>query len=65
MKDIIDHAPSMSMLSVTCFEEKPKVVRIEDLRKVIEYLKEREITFQTFVVLGGYDQDILLYRDAS
>ena len=46
MKDIIDHAPSMSMLSVTCLEEKPKVVRIEDLRTVIEYLKSERSTFK-------------------
>ena len=46
MKDIIDHAPSMSMLSVACFEEKPKVVRIEDLRKVIEYLKSERSPFK-------------------
>ena len=46
MKNIIDHAPSMNMLSVTCFEEKPKVVRIEDLRKVIEYLKVERSPFK-------------------
>ena len=46
MKDIIDHAPSMGMLSVTCFEEKPKVVRIEDLREVIEYLKGEDSPFE-------------------
>ena len=39
MRNIINHTPSMSMLRVTCFEEKPKVMRIEDLRRVIEYLK--------------------------
>ena len=46
MKDIIDHAPSISMLSVTCFEEKPKVMRIEDLRKVIKYLKSERSPFK-------------------
>ena len=46
MKDIIVDTPSMYMLSVTCFEEKPKVMRIEDLRKVIEYLKSEKSPFQ-------------------
>ena len=46
MKEIIDHAPSMSMLSVACFEEKPKVVRIEDLQKVIKYLKSERSPFK-------------------